>query len=292
MGAQASFDSGSVARSVEGRATVHHACTPEAMSRSGKTYLVSGGASGLGEATVKLLIAEGANVAILDRNVEQGEALVKELGPRCLFCLCDMAEEPTIKAAVEMAEKTFGGVDGAVCAAGVGAAGLILDKRGTMKTKIFDFVMKVNVYAVFQLCKYAAEAMAKRPADEHGLRGVLINVASVAAYEGQKGQVAYSASKGAIVGMTLPMARDLGRHGIRVMTIAPGIIDTPMMALQTDKVRQSLIETVVAPKRLGLPQEFAKMVTSIIDNTYLNGETIRLDGGLRMSYTSKVEAKL
>mmetsp|Transcript_14177 Transcript_14177/g.25363 ORF Transcript_14177/g.25363 Transcript_14177/m.25363 type:complete len:261 (-) Transcript_14177:58-840(-) len=257
--------------------------------RKGKTFLVSGGASGLGEATCRALAAQGANVGILDRDEERGEQLAKELGPRAAFFNIDATDEDSIKAAVDAAKEKFGGIHGCVTCAGVGAATTTINKKGGVHDSgIFDFVMKVNVYGVFNLAKYSAKYMAENEPDQHGLRGVVVNCASVAAIDGQKGQAAYGASKGAVVSMTLPMARDLGSFGIRVNTICPGIMETPMMAAASDKVKQGLAVSVVAPKRLGLPEEFAQLACHIIDNPYLNGESIRLDGGIRMGYQSKI----
>jgi len=256
--------------------------------RAGKTYVVSGGASGLGEATCRALAAQGANVAILDRDEERGKELEQALGPRAAFFQMDATIEESIKAAVDGAKQKFGAIHGAVTCAGVGAAMTTISKKGVHDSGVFDFVMKVNVYGVFNLAKYAAKYMAENEPDQHGLRGVIVNCASVAAIDGQKGQAAYGASKGAVASMTLPMARDLGSYGIRVNTICPGIMSTPMMAAASEKVRQGLAVSVVAPKRLGLPEEFAQLTLAIIDNSYLNGETIRLDGGIRMGYASKI----
>jgi len=227
-------------------------------------------------------------VCILDRDEERGKQIEKELGPRAFFVSVDATKEETIKAAVDASLAKFGSIWGAIACAGVGSVHTTIGKKGPHDSGIFDFVLQVNLYGVFNLCKYAAFAMAKNEPDSDGLRGVLINCASVAALEGQKGQVAYAASKGAVAAMTLPMARDLGTYGIRVNTICPGIMNTPMMAAATEKVRTGLAYSVIAPKRLGLPEEFAQLCVSIIDNSYLNGETIRLDGGIRMAYQSKI----
>mmetsp|Transcript_17415 Transcript_17415/g.34218 ORF Transcript_17415/g.34218 Transcript_17415/m.34218 type:complete len:261 (+) Transcript_17415:118-900(+) len=257
--------------------------------RKGKTFLVTGGASGLGEATLRRLASEGANVAILDRDEERGQAIAKELGPRCVFFKMDATNEDSIKAAVQGAAAKFGSVHGVVNCAGVGSATTTINKKGGVHDSgIFDFVLKVNLYGTFNTAKYAAAEMAKNEPDANGLRGVIINTSSVAAFDGQKGQAAYSASKGAVTGMTLPMARDLGTYGIRVVTICPGIMETPLLAAASEKVKTGLSLSVVAPKRLGKPEEFAHMCTSIIDNAYLNGECIRLDGAIRMAYSSKI----
>ena len=254
------------------------------MSRAGKTYFITGGASGLGLATARKLHSEGANVTIADLNEKAGKALEAEFGERCLFQKVDVTKEDQVAAAVENTVKTFGTLNGCVNSAGLGAAETTVSRDGKpMRSKTWDFVMKINAYGTFYGSAYCAAAMSKLPADAEGNRGVIVNVSSIAGIEGQKGQLVYSASKGAVIGMTLPMARDLARFGIRVMTICPGIMDTPLMKAAPDRVRNPLLKGVVSPKRFGLPSEFALMVTSIIDNNYLNGEVIRMEGGLRFS---------
>lgn len=253
------------------------------MARAGKTYMITGGGSGLGLATARLLHSQGANVGLLDQGPST-EDIAKELGDRAVFCQVDVREEASVAEAVDKVVAAFGGLHGVINCAGMGMAMTTLNK--TLKPHpdhIFDFVMKVNVYGTFYGSAYGASAMAKTPAAEDGSRGVIINVSSVAGIEGQKGQLVYSASKGAVIGMTLPMARDLARYGIRVMTIAPGIIDTPLMQASSPKVKESLLAQVAAPKRFGTADEFAHLCTSIIDNGYLNGEVIRMDGGIRFS---------
>jgi len=254
------------------------------MARSGKTYFVTGGASGLGLATSKLLHAQGANVAIFDKSKDAGEKVAEELGARAIFIEVDVCDEASVGAAVEKTVSTFGGLHGAVNCAGLGMAMTTIDRNmKPHQPKVFDFIMKLNTYGTFYGSAHAASAMAKTPAAEDGSRGVIINVASVAGIEGQKGQLVYAASKGAVIGMTLPMARDLARYGIRVMTIAPGIIDTPLMQAASPKVKEGLLAQVAAPKRFGAPEEFAQLCAAIIDNGYLNGEVIRMDGGLRFA---------
>lgn len=253
------------------------------MSRSGKTFLITGGASGLGLATSKLLHSQGANVGILDKD-PKGAEIAKELGPRACFCETDVTDENSVASAVEKVTSTFGGLHGVINCAGLGMAMTTIDKKlAPHKAKVFDFIMKLNTYGTFYGAAYGASAMAKCPAAADGSRGVIINVASVAGIEGQKGQLVYSASKGAVIGMTLPMARDLARYGIRVMTIAPGIIDTPLMQAAAPKVKEGLLAQVAAPKRFGAPEEFAQLCAAIIDNGYLNGEVIRMDGGIRFA---------
>jgi NAD(P)-dependent dehydrogenase (short-subunit alcohol dehydrogenase family) len=253
------------------------------MARAGKTYFITGGASGLGLATVKLLHGQGANVGIVDKN-KDGETIAKELCSRAIFCETDVTDEASVAAAVDKVVSTFGGLHGAINCAGLGMAMTTIGKDGKPhQAKVFDFIMKLNTYGTFYGSAYAASAMSKCPAAADGSRGVIINVASVAGIEGQKGQLVYSASKGAVIGMTLPMARDLARYGIRVMTIAPGIIDTPLMQAASPKVKEGLLAQVAAPKRFGAPEEFAHLCASIIDNGYLNGEVIRMDGGIRFA---------
>lgn len=254
------------------------------MLLSGKTYFITGAASGLGLAVSKLLHNQGANVGLVDRNEQDGTALAKELGSRAIFIETDIMEENAVAAAVEKTVKAFGSLHGVVNCAGTGSAMTTIDKQlEPHKSQVFDFVTKLNLYGTFYGSSYGASAMAKCPAAEDGSRGVIINVASVAGIEGQKGQLAYSASKGAVIGMTVPMARDLGRYGIRVMTIAPGIMDTPLMQAASAKVKEGLLAQVAAPKRFGTPEEFAHLCLTIIQNGYLNGEVIRMDGGIRFA---------
>eukprot|EP00929_Paragymnodinium_shiwhaense_P043535 TRINITY_DN22384_c0_g1_i1.p1 TRINITY_DN22384_c0_g1~~TRINITY_DN22384_c0_g1_i1.p1 ORF type:complete len:277 (-),score=75.98 TRINITY_DN22384_c0_g1_i1:162-938(-) len=255
-----------------------------AVDRTGKTYFITGGASGLGLATAQVLLAQGANVCIGDKNVEEGKKVEKELGDKCLFVELDVTQKDSVKAGVSKTVERFKGLHGIVNCAGVGSAFTTVDKKGEPHNeKYWDFVVKINLYGTFYGSSEGAAAMAKLPADAEGNRGVIVNVASVAAFEGQKGQLAYSATKNAVVGMTLPMARDLSRYGIRVMTIAPGIMDTPLMQMAAPKVKEGLLASVAGPKRFGKSEEFAQLVTHIIDNGYLNGETIRMDGGIRFA---------
>jgi|EP00945_MAST-04E_sp_MAST-4E-sp1_P001279 3-hydroxyacyl-CoA dehydrogenase / 3-hydroxy-2-methylbutyryl-CoA dehydrogenase len=256
------------------------------MARAGKTYFITGGASGLGLATVRRLHSEGANVAVIDLNEKQGKAVEAELGSdRCFFIKTNMTQEESVAAAVDATVERFGGLHGCLNSAGIGSAEKTVSKKGKpMRSKTWDFVLKLNAYGTFYGSAYCAAAMSKMPPGPDGMRGVIVNVSSIAGIEGQKGQLAYSASKGAVIGMTLPMARDLGRYNIRVMTICPGIMDTPLMQAAPEKVRQGLLKGVVAPLRFGHTSEFAKLVTSIIDNNYLNGEVIRMDGGLRFAH--------
>lgn len=252
--------------------------------RTGKTYFITGGASGLGLATAKLLLAQGANVAICDKNAEEGKKMAAELGEKCFFVETDVTQKDSVKQAIAATVEKFKTLNGIINSAGLASGVATIDKKlAPHDEKSFDFVTKINLYGTFYGASEGASAMAKLSADAEGNRGVIINVSSVAAFEGQRGQLAYSASKSAIVGMTLPMARDLSRYGIRVMTIAPGIIDTPLLQRMAPKVKDGLLASVAGPKRFGLAEEFATLVAQIIDNGYLNGETIRLDAGIRFA---------
>lgn len=253
------------------------------MEVAGKTFLVSGGASGLGEATVRHLAAAGANVVIADINQTRGQRIRVELGESARFSPTDVSQEDSVAAAVRTAKEAFGALNGAVSCAGVGDPGKVLGKEGPHSLDLFKRVIHINLIGTFNVLRLAAEAMATNEADDEGERGVIINTASVAAYEGQIGQVAYASSKGGVLGMTLPSARELARHGIRVVTIAPGLFDTPLMAGLPEKARISLGEQVPFPSRLGRSDEYAALVQHIVENTMINGETIRLDGALRMA---------
>jgi len=253
-------------------------------NRNGKTYFITGAGSGLGEATARLLHSEGANVALADKNFDAVEEMAAELGPRALPLDCDVTSRDSVGAAVAGAVTKYGTLNGCVNCAGIGSAVTTVSRKlEPMDPKWWDFVMGINANGTFYGSSHCAAAMARLPASQNGQRGVIINVASVAGIEGQKGQVPYSASKGAVIGMTLPMARDLARFGIRVMTIAPGIMETPLMLAASEKVKKGLLTQVVTPKRFGTPEEFAQLCATIIDNEYLNGEVIRLDGGIRFA---------
>ncbi|MER2552554.1 MAG: 3-hydroxyacyl-CoA dehydrogenase [Thauera sp.] len=253
------------------------------MKFEGSTFIVTGGASGLGEATVRALHGAGASVVIADLNVAQGEQLAAELGARAVFGRTNVADEADAKAAVELAVSRFGSLQGLVNCAGIGNAGKVLGKDGPQPLAEFARSIQINLVGTFNMIRLAAAAMSQGTAQADGERGVIVNTASVAAYEGQIGQAAYAASKGGIVSMTLPIARELARFGIRVMTIAPGLFITPMMRGLPPEVQQSLGENTPFPQRLGEPEEFARLVLSIVDNVMLNGETIRLDGAVRLA---------
>lgn len=247
------------------------------------TFLVSGGASGLGAATVRMIVQHGGNAVIADLNEAGGQALAAELGERCRFAKVNVASEDEVRAAVALAVSSFGGLHGAVNCAGIGTPAKVLGKEGPLPLDQFTRVINVNLIGSFNVIRLAAEQMNKQDPNAEGERGVLINTASIAAYDGQIGQPAYAASKAGVVGMTLPIAREFSRIGIRVLTIAPGLFETPMMAALPQEARDSLGKSVPFPARLGRPAEFAQLVQAIIENAMLNGETIRLDGALRMA---------
>jgi NAD(P)-dependent dehydrogenase (short-subunit alcohol dehydrogenase family) len=244
--------------------------------------VVTGGASGLGRAVVNRIIDTGGQVAILDINEDHGATAVEELGDRAIFIKTDVSNESQVEAAVAAATKQFSGVTLAVNCAGILGAARVLGRDGPMPGDLFSKVVGINLVGSFLLAKAAAQAMAENPENPDGERGVIINTASVAAFEGQIGQAAYSASKGGIVGMTLPLAREFARIGVRVVTIAPGIFHTPMMDGMPQHVQDALGAMVPFPPRLGRPDEFAQMVGMIYANPMINGTTIRLDGAIRM----------
>jgi NAD(P)-dependent dehydrogenase (short-subunit alcohol dehydrogenase family) len=244
-------------------------------------FLITGGASGLGAATARMAAENGGKVVIADLQVAAGEKLAKELGGR--FAKCDVTSEVDGKAAVEAAVQAFGGVQVLVNCAGIGTAERTLGKDGPHDLGHFTRVITINLIGSFNMIRLTADAMAKGGPNAAGERGVIINTASVAAYDGQIGQAAYSASKGGIVGMTLPIARDLSRNGIRVCTIAPGIFETPMLLGMPKDVQDALGKMVPFPPRLGKPVEYAQLARAIIENEMMNGETIRLDGAIRMA---------
>jgi NAD(P)-dependent dehydrogenase (short-subunit alcohol dehydrogenase family) len=248
-----------------------------------RTFLVTGGASGLGGATARTLIGAGGRVVILDVNAEAGEKAAAELGSAARFAAGDVSRSEDVERAVALAGEVFGGVHGAVSAAGIFIPEKVLGKAGPHRLESFEKTVRVNLVGTFNVIRLAAAAMAATEPTESGERGVIVSTASAAAYDGQIGQAAYAASKGGVVGLTLPIARELARHGIRVVTIAPGIFDTPMLAGLSDAARDSLGQQVPFPSRLGHPEEYAALVRHIIENEMLNGEVIRLDGALRMA---------
>jgi NAD(P)-dependent dehydrogenase (short-subunit alcohol dehydrogenase family) len=252
------------------------------MEINGNTFLISGGASGLGGATSRLLAENGANVIIADINKEKGEALASDLGSKARFVETNVSNEESVKNAVGVAVSAFGVLRGAVNCAGIGVAEKTVGKDGPHSLASFKRIIEVNLIGTFNVIRLAAAQMADQEPSAGGERGVIINTASIAAFDGQIGQAAYSASKGGIVGMTLPIARDLARSGIRVVTIAPGLFDTPLLAGLSDDIRKALGAQIPFPPRLGAPAEYAALAKHIIENSMLNGEVIRLDGALRM----------
>jgi NAD(P)-dependent dehydrogenase (short-subunit alcohol dehydrogenase family) len=253
------------------------------MELSAVKAVITGGASGLGRATAARLVAAGARVALLDRPASAGADVAKSLGPAAVFTPADVTSADDVAGALDRAAAAGGGINVLVNCAGIGTAIKTYGKSGPARLEDFTRVIQVNLIGTFNCIRLAAVHMARNTPTADGERGVVINTASVAAYDGQIGQAAYSASKGGIVGLTLPVARDLAEQGIRVMTIAPGIFDTPLLGTLPDPVRASLASQVPFPKRLGQPDEYAALALQIISNVMLNGETIRLDGAIRMS---------
>ncbi|WP_201567531.1 SDR family NAD(P)-dependent oxidoreductase [Psychrobacter sp. JCM 18900] len=256
------------------------------------SFLVTGGASGLGESVARAIVGQGGNVVIADLNETAGQALVAELGDSARFVRCDITNGDEVQAAVEMAESAFGGLQGSINCAGIVVVQKLLDRdNNPADLEAFSRGVNINLVGSFNVARLVAASIAKRIASDGTAgnhveknvdQGIIINTASIAAFDGQVGQASYSSSKAGVVGLTLPLARELARHGIRVMTIAPGVFATPMMESIPEKAREQLEAGVPYPKRLGAPNEFAKLVTHIIDNAYLNGEVIRLDGAIRM----------
>ncbi|RMF23627.1 MAG: 3-hydroxyacyl-CoA dehydrogenase [Deltaproteobacteria bacterium] len=244
--------------------------------------VVTGGASGLGLATVRRIVSAGGRAAILDRPASDGERIAAELGEAAIFTPADVTSEEAVTEALDRAVEAFGSINVCVNCAGVGSAMKIAGKAGAMPLDVFKMTIDVNLVGTFNVSRLAAMRMRENEPNEEGERGVIVNTASVAAFDGQIGQVAYSASKAGVVGMTLVIARDLAREGIRCCTIAPGTFDTPMLGLLPDEQRQALAAGIPFPSRLGRPDEFGALACHIIENPYLNGETIRLDGALRM----------
>ncbi|PFA66357.1 3-hydroxyacyl-CoA dehydrogenase [Bacillus sp. AFS015802] len=244
--------------------------------------VITGGASGLGEATARKIMEEGGKVYILDLDGEGSSTLKKEYGDSMDFYETDVTKEENVKDALDRAVEAFGGINTVVNCAGIAPPGKVLGRKGIHSLQQFSKVIEINLIGTFNVIRLAAEKMIGNIPNVHGEKGVIVNTASVAAFDGQIGQAAYSASKGGVVGMTLPIARELARDGIRVMTIAPGLFHTPMFDTLPEEARQSLGSTVPFPKRLGYPSEYAYLVKSILENPMLNGETIRLDGAIRM----------
>jgi NAD(P)-dependent dehydrogenase (short-subunit alcohol dehydrogenase family) len=252
------------------------------MDLRGATALITGAASGLGAATARRFAEQGANVVVLDQNEERALAFSAELGERAIAVTADVTSAEEVSEAISATHERFGSLQILVNCAGIAMALRTTSKNGPHPLDVFETVVRINLLGTFNVIRLAATLMARNEPNEEGERGVIINTASVAAFDGQIGQAAYSASKGGIVGMTLPIARDLAREGIRVNTIAPGIFDTPLMAAIPEAARESLSEQVPFPPRLGKPEEFARLAQQIVENTMLNAAVIRLDGALRM----------
>jgi NAD(P)-dependent dehydrogenase (short-subunit alcohol dehydrogenase family) len=250
------------------------------MNIQNNTFIITGGASGLGLATTKMIVENGGNAVILDINEEVGKGLESD---KILFVKTDVSNEEQVQNAIDLAIKTFGGLHGVCNCAGVGPAQRVVGKNGVHSLDFFSKVVSINLIGTFNVIRLATNVMQNNEPNEDGERGIIINTSSVAAFDGQIGQAAYSASKGGIVAMTLPIARELARMGIRVMTIAPGIFETPLLSSMPQDVQDSLGKQVPFPSRLGKPSEYANLVKHIIENQMLNGEVIRLDGAIRMN---------
>jgi NAD(P)-dependent dehydrogenase (short-subunit alcohol dehydrogenase family) len=253
------------------------------MELKDSAIIVTGGASGLGKACVQKLKKAGAKIAIFDLDVQRGKELAKDSNGEIIFCEVDIVNTSEVEVAIDNISKTLGAINGVVNCAGVGTPMKVLGKKGPIAMDKFNKVVQINLIGTMNVLSRAAEKMIKNKANSDGEKGVVINTASIAAYEGQIGQAAYSASKAGVVGMTLPIAREFADYGIRVMAIAPGLFETPLLASLPGEVKASLIKMIPFPKRLGLPEEFTMLVLHIFDNPLLNGETIRLDSALRMA---------
>jgi NAD(P)-dependent dehydrogenase (short-subunit alcohol dehydrogenase family) len=253
------------------------------MEIKNRTALITGGASGLGEATVRRIVNVGGNAVIFDVQQDKANALAAELGSRVLYCLTDVTKEESVNESIAKAREHFGGIHFCVNAAGTGWVERTISKNGPHSLPMFEQILRLNLLGTFNVASKAAFAMSTNEPNEKGERGVIVNVSSTAAFDGQIGQAAYAASKGAVVGMTLPMARDLSGLGIRVVTIAPGLFNTPLLSMLPQEALKALNSSVPFPKRIGEPEEFALLAEQIFLNPYLNGEVIRLDGALRMA---------
>lgn len=253
------------------------------MDIENKVAVITGGASGLGLATAEEMVIRGAKIVIFDLNEEQGQAICEKFGDNAIFANVDVSDENSVKAGIAKAVDTFGTIHICINCAGIGSAQKTYGRQGPHDLGVFNKTIQINLVGTFNVLRLVAEIMANNePVTDDGERGAIVNTASVAAFDGQVGQVAYSASKGGVVGMTLPIARDLAPVGIRVNVIAPGIFNTPLMNSAPDKVKLPLIEMTQFPKRLGHPREYAQMVCQLVENSFVNGEVIRVDGSIRM----------
>jgi NAD(P)-dependent dehydrogenase (short-subunit alcohol dehydrogenase family) len=247
------------------------------------TFFITGGGSGLGAATARLLVENGAHVALADVDEEAGEQMASQIGSGAEFVRTDVTDEESVQDSLDSAVEIFGSLNGAVNCAGIGPAAKVVGKKGVHDLGLFTKTVEINLVGTFNVIRFAAVRLAENELGEDGERGVIINTASVAAYDGQIGQAAYAASKGGVVALTLPVARELASSGIRVVTIAPGIFETPMLAALPEDAKDSLGKQVPFPPRLGRPEEYAALAKHIVENQMLNGEVIRLDGGIRMA---------
>jgi NAD(P)-dependent dehydrogenase (short-subunit alcohol dehydrogenase family) len=247
------------------------------------TFFITGGGSGLGAATARLLVENGAHVALADVDEEAGEQMASQIGSGAEFVRTDVTDEESVQDALDSVVEIFGSLNGAVNCAGIGPAARVVGKKGVHDLGLFTKTVEINLVGTFNVIRFAAVRLAENELGEDGERGVIINTASVAAYDGQIGQAAYAASKGGVVALTLPVARELASSGIRVVTIAPGIFETPMLAALPEDAKNSLGKQVPFPPRLGRPEEYAALAKHIVENQMLNGEVIRLDGGIRMA---------
>lgn len=253
------------------------------MQIAGNTFVVTGGASGLGSGVVRKFAGMGANIMIMDVNEDGGNALAAELGENVVFHKTDVTQEDNVQAGIDLTMEKFGAIHGVVNCAGIAIGERVVGRNGPHRLESFSRVININLIGSFNVLRLGAAEMAKNEPNDGGERGVIISTASVAAYDGQIGQAAYAASKGGLVGMTLPIARELARTGIRCNTIAPGIFGTPMLGGMTEEIQQALAAAVPFPKRLGTPEDYAKLAQHIVENDMLNGETIRLDGAIRLA---------
>ncbi|MBN2568828.1 MAG: SDR family NAD(P)-dependent oxidoreductase [Deltaproteobacteria bacterium] len=252
------------------------------MQIKNKVVVISGGASGLGEACVRLFLESGARVGIFDLDEEKGNSLVSEFAGAVVYCKTDVTDGNSVQAAVDATVKEFGEVNIAINCAGIVSGAKVYSKRGTFPMDMFNKVIQINLIGTMNMICCAVHAMMKNESDENNERGVIVNTSSGAAFSGQVGQAAYSASKAGVVGMTLPIAREIGEYGMRVVTIAPGLFETPMSSGMPESFKQMIVEHIPFPKRLGRPLEFALLARSIVENPYLNGTTIMLDGAAQL----------